>query len=253
MLFLEKLIPSFLIPPGLFFILLFIMLFLLKKLKVLLILHILLLFLIYSTSISIVADTLIGSLEKRYPPLRENIAPNGDVYIVLGGGIIENNSDTQNGATLSAESLKRLFFAYSLYKRTPHPIIVTGGKSYIKKGTFSEGFIAAQYLYDLNVQRSDVIVESKSKNTIENAHYVAQLIKQFGFNSPILITSAYHMPRSVYAFKKQTINVIPAPTDYHTENLKRNILDFIPSIEALNNAYRFMHESLGLIYYRIIL
>jgi uncharacterized SAM-binding protein YcdF (DUF218 family) len=202
-------------------------------------------------SAGVVVDNFMRSLENRIEPSSENTISKGDVYIVLGGGLVENRRDTNYGATLSAESLKRLIFANLLYKENPLPIIVTGGKSRIKKNNFSEGFIMAQYLYDLGVKKADVIVESRSTNTKENAKYTGELLEKFGFRKAILIRSAYHMPRAVYAFKQQNIKVIPAPTDYHTEDIKASFIQFIPTADAMLNTCRVLHEYMGLIYYRI--
>ena len=253
MIFIEKLIPLFLLPPGLFFILLLVQLIFQQSRKFVLFINILLLMLVYIMSAGFIVDIFMGSLENKVPPLSKNNMNIGDVYIVLGGGLIENRRDTNYGATLSAESLKRLIYADLLYKENPLPIIVTGGKSPLKKNNFSEGFIMAQYLYDLGVNRGDVLIESMSTNTIENAKYAGQLIEKFGFKNPILITSAYHMPRAVYAFKQQNIKVIPAPTDYHTEDIRGSFIQFMPSIDAMVNTCRILHEYMGSIYYRIIL
>ena len=253
MIIFEKILPLFLLPPGIFFLTAIIMMIFLKNGRYLFIINCVLLLLIYTMSSGFIVDIFLRSLENRVAPLNETNMSKGDVYVVLGGGLIENKRDTTYGATLANESLKRLIYAYQLYNKNQLPIIVSGGKSQLKKNNFSEGFIMAQYLYDLRIDRTHIIVESKSTNTLENAKYTAQLIKMFGFKNPILITSAYHMSRAIYAFETEDVHVIPAPTDYHTEDLEDNFLKYFPSAHAMLNACRVLHEYMGMIYYRLFL
>ena len=253
MIIFQKILPIFLLPPGIFFLLATIMLIFQKKAKFLFIINCVLILIIYTMSSGFIVDIFMHSLENRVTPLNETNMLRGDAYLVLGGGLIENKRDAKYGATLANESLKRLIYANLLYKENQLPIIVSGGKSQLKKNNFSEGFIMAQYLFDLNVNRKDIIIESKSANTFENAKYTAQIIKKFGFKNPILITSAYHMPRAIYAFEKEGVNVIPAPTDYHTEDVKGTFSQYFPDAHAMLNTYRVLHEYMGLIYYRLFL
>jgi uncharacterized SAM-binding protein YcdF (DUF218 family) len=233
MIIFEKILPLFLLPPRIYFLLSIVMIFFQKKGKLLFTINCVLVLLIYFMSSGFIVDIFLRSLENRVTPLNETNMLRGDAYVVLGGGLIENKRDTKYGATLANESLKRLIYANLLYKENQLPIIVSGGKSQLKKNNFSEGFIMAQYLFDLDVNRKDIIIESKSTNTLENSKYTAQLIKKFGFKNPILITSAYHMPRAIYAFEKKGVNVIPAPTDYHTEDLKGTFSQFFPDAHAM--------------------
>lgn len=253
MILFEKIVPLFFFPPGIFLMLTLLMIIFMKHRKFLIVINLILLLLLYATSSGFIVYKFLRSLENKTSPLDEKKLQNGDVYVVLGGGLIENRRDTKYGATLANESLKRLIYAALLYRENPLPIIVTGGKSPLKKNNFSEGFIMAQYLYDLNVRREDILIESMSTNTIENAKYAGQLIEKFRFKKPILITSAYHMPRAIFAFKQQNIKVIPAPTDYHTEDIRISFIQFIPTVDAMVNTCRLLHEYMGLIYYRIIL
>ena len=67
----------------------------------------------------------------------------------------------------------------------------------------------------LGLDPNTVIFEGNSKDTKENAAKTAELIKPTSDEKWILITSAYHMPRSVGLFRKAGFKVIPFPLDYH--------------------------------------
>lgn len=102
----------------------------------------------------------------------------------------------------------------------------------------------AIYLY----KKSDIITDDKSLNTEENALNTAKILRQKGFVKPILVTSAFHMRRSVLFFKKNNIKVIPYPCDYRV-NINKYITldDFIPNSDAMNNLSITVKEYVGAI------
>jgi len=67
-----------------------------------------------------------------------------------------------------------------------------------------------------------------------------------------LITSAYHIPRSIETFQKVAMNPIPAPADFKIEG-DYNLLDFFPNAQNLKNTDSAFHEYFGILFYRLIL
>jgi hypothetical protein len=66
----------------------------------------------------------------------------------------------------------------------------------------------------------------------------------------ILVTDAYHMLRSERCFRKEGIDVVPAACAYRSFS-KLHGMDLLPSWEAISWNEDILHESLGLLWYRI--
>ena len=101
------------------------------------------------------------------------------------------------------------------------------------------------------VPATRVIRETESRDTFENAGNTQDLLKENGLENCLLVTSAFHMPRSVGLFRKLGLTVLPWPTDYRTTGTAHLGLDVTqPSINAqlMTTALR---EWTGLAFYRL--
>ncbi|MDR3563591.1 MAG: YdcF family protein [Negativicutes bacterium] len=164
---------------------------------------------IYLFSVGLLADPLIHSLESKYSPPAE---PRGDVIIMLGGGATLDTPNIDGQGHLGGSAANRLLTAAQLYYKLGVPIIVSGGKVYETSGAEAE--IARRILVGLGIPDNKILVENASLNTSQNAQFTAAILRQYGFKQPILVTSAFHMPRSVLQFAKAGVAVVPFPTDY---------------------------------------
>jgi uncharacterized SAM-binding protein YcdF (DUF218 family) len=241
LLYIIKFIYSFLLPPGIYIILLLLfgcMMHKKNKLYGKILIAFTLLFYLLSTEL--VGELIIKSLEQRYQPPNH---PNGDVIVMLGGGATSDTPDINGLGQLSGSSANRLLTAVRLYKAIDAPIIVSGGKVFSDSGNEAE--IAKRQLLSLGVPANEILIENKSLNTAQNAQYTKKLLDQFHFHKPILVTSAFHMYRSVKNFAKVGVTVEPYPTDYKTS--KKTVIypgKFVPS--DLSNLRTSLKEYLGL-------
>jgi len=244
--FLKKLLTFCIIPPGIIIILLIVSAFFIKKRWKTL--NIILALVLYSISIEPVKDMFITPLEDAYrvPPMES--LKKYDAYIVLGGGINENAPDLNGEGQLSSESLPRVVDAYRLYKIEKKPIILSGGRVYGKK---SEAQIAKKFLISLGVNERDIIIEENSRDTYENALLVKEILKNKGLNKIILITSAFHMKRSVQLFKKHFSHILPYPTGYRTSRSDYNVLSYMPNGENIAFVAYSIKEYMGIMYYKL--
>jgi uncharacterized SAM-binding protein YcdF (DUF218 family) len=144
--------------------------------------------------------------------------------------------------------MKRTVYAYGLRDYYEVPYLFSGGRVfYYNQETEAE--TAWRFLISLGLPAKRLQLESNSQNTWENARETAKL----GHKRVILVTSAYHMPRSVFCFERNGINVIPAPTDYKCDrNRSYDFLSFLPTMRYLHDSYLALHEYIGLLSYRII-
>ncbi|EAR62952.1 YdcF family protein [Neptuniibacter caesariensis] len=167
--------------------------------------------------------------------------------IVLGGGEDAELSGI-HGSNEFNSGAERLMVLPALMLRNPKlQVIYTGGSGSIFRPGYRGADVAQNWLSEQGLA-GRLIIERDSRNTYQNALYTRELINELGADSQgswLLITSAFHMPRSVGVFRKAGIDVVPYPVDYRVaENrwrpsLNRNMAD-------LNLAVR---EWIGLLAY----
>ncbi len=164
---------------------------------------------LYLLSTSLVAERTLGSLESVYEPPSN---PQGDAIIMLGGGALKDTPDVGGIGTLCSSPSGRLLATVRLYHMLHVPVVLSGGQVYEDSGPEAE--IARRILMDMGVPEKDILVENKSLNTRQNAVFTRPILRDNGIEHPILVTSAFHMDRSVLNFQKEGIEVVPYPTDY---------------------------------------
>ena len=105
----------------------------------------------------------------------------------------------------------------------------------------------------LGIPSEDIKIEEESRNTYENAMYIKKEIENEGVTNIALITSAIHMPRSMYIFKKTLngINIIPIKCDYLTNEKYSFIENFLPNYNNLMNTNSTLWEYVGIVYYKL--
>ncbi|WP_236906082.1 YdcF family protein [Clostridium pasteurianum] len=242
--FIKFLYSTFILPPGIFVLLLIIFSFKLFRYKVnlgkkLLILSIA----FYICTIPIAGNSAIRLLENRY---KVPANPSGDVIIMLGGGSTLDTPNLGFNGHLSGFAANRLLTSIQLYKKLNIPIIVSGGKVYKSTGTESE--ISKNILMSMGVPENKIIVENKSINTEQNVKFTKEILNSNNYKKPILVTSAFHMQRAAMQFKKSNVVVLPFPTDYQTninEDLELN--DFIPSSDSMVKLSLSVKEFIGIL------
>ena len=244
MIYLLKNIASLLLPPGIFFVLLASLIFILwkqnKKIaKALAVVTLV----FYFCSTGLVAESLVRSLESRYIPPSE---VSGDVVIMLGGGATVDTPDVTGKGQLSSHASNRLLTTALLQKKLNVPIILAGGQVYADSG--AEAVIAKRILIGLGIAENKIFIDDKSLNTKQNAENVGKIINEQNFSKPILVTSAFHMERSVLNFHKAGLAVLPYPADYMA-NINGGEFYFakiLPSSGALDGTVIVCREWLGI-------
>ncbi|HBE76948.1 MAG TPA: YdcF family protein [Firmicutes bacterium] len=246
MLYLIKFIYiTFILPPGIF-ILLFLLLsgwLLVRKQRIIAGVLLGITILLYAGSSFVFSDLLIHALEYRYRPAKKI---QGDVIVVLGGGATLDSPNLHSKGHLSGAAANRLLTAIQLNRELKIPILFSGGKVYQNTGREAE--IAKSILKDVGIADDQIMVENRSLNTTENAVYTKIILDRFHFRQPILVTSAFHMPRAQKQFEKAGVLVLPYPTDYHTNTyLKFAVNNLFPSADALENFSLALKEYIGLL------
>ena len=194
----------------------------------------------------IVASKLILSLEQQYPQKHLSEIEKHDAIIVLGGGLripIKPALYTQIGF-----GSDRYWHAARLFKAgKAKQIILIGGNVYKQAGYKGEAFYASELLQQWGVPASAIAIETSSRNTEQNFNNTANYFNTKGIKSVILITSAYHMPRSLNIFKQLQIKVTPASADVLIrQQSSPQIFKYLPSTGALTLTTIAAHEYYGM-------
>jgi len=176
--------------------------------------------------------------------------PAGDVIIMLGGSVDSRSPDLSGVGVPGPTTMERLVTAARLQRRLGIPIVVSGGTVF--KGSGSIAHIARRFLIDLGIAPEDVIIEDQSRDTYENALYSKQICIQRGFGKPLMVTSAYHIKRAMLSFDKVGLEVTPYPCSFSTWPSKSYPwYGLLPSAGSLYTSSAGLHEMLGLIFYRL--
>ncbi len=179
----------------------------------------------FLAGISPLANALILPLEERFPA-RTAASIKGPVAgIILLGGAEDGWVSVGRGALAVNEAAERITETARLALAFPQAkIVVTGGvASLINKDAVGTHEIA-NFFEDLGVARDRLIAEIKSRNTHENATLTLPLIDLKPGDTWLLVTSAFHMPRSVGVFRKAGLDVVAYPVDFRvrgSEDLTR--------------------------------
>jgi len=169
--------------------------------------------------------------------------------IVLGGAIDAPSSPMISRDIPLNSNAERMTRTVELAKHYPHlPIIFTGDSSALRGSYQSEAQLAAQFFQDQGIKNERIIVEARSRNTLENARYCSYLISS---RRPwVIVTSAYHMHRSLQVFRRYHLNVVPLSVDFRSP-ADLEWLDF--SFEQGYSRWKLvLHERVGEFVYRYV-
>lgn len=181
-----------------------------------------------------------------------------DVGIILTGGMILNKESTPT-EIFTDKSADRFIQPLRLYKAGKlKKILISGGNTdltIIRKDVINETLKVAQLLEELGVKKEDILLETKARNTRENALYSIEILKknpQLG-NRYALFSSAFHLRRAEGCFEKAGMKVTPYGTTYYAKARSFTINNLIlPGEENMNISYHFIHEIMGYVVYKIM-
>lgn len=198
-------------------------------------------------SLPLVGTALMGSLEERAGAWSPDVA-GAQAIVVLGSGLIRPVAD-YGGETATDRTLIRLRRGAQLARDTQLPVLVSGGRpqhAENSEAAVMAAILAREFAVPVRWQ------EEASLDTVGNARYSAEILRQAGVARIVLVTQAFHMPRARMLFEAQGLQVIPAPAHFVSRNggaFELNSL--LPQAGALHNSYYALHEWLGLLWLRM--
>ncbi|MDB5240443.1 MAG: YdcF family protein [Spirosoma sp.] len=180
----------------------------------------------------------------------QRVADSGvSIAVLLTGGMVNTSKEVSAGRFLLGHEADRAGQALYLYKTgVIQKILISGGPGdlpFQQKPVRDEGRMTARFLIVAGVHPADIVLESKSRNTHENALFSARMLHdRFHTNRCLLVTSASHMRRAVACFKKERVQVTPFPGNFMSS--RRSFWSFEPGEYVLPHEQTFA-ESYGLV------
>ncbi|PIW28603.1 MAG: YdcF family protein [Rhodospirillales bacterium CG15_BIG_FIL_POST_REV_8_21_14_020_66_15] len=170
---------------------------------------------LWAVTVVPLGEMMIRDLEERFP--QQTALPETIGGIIVLGGSIDPLLTRARGQIAVDGSVERLLFFAMLGDARPGvPLVFTGGSGHLFDQEAKEGHYFEDLAKLLGIDMSRVIVETQSRNTMENAARSKALVTLDPARPWVLITSARHMPRAVGVFRNEGWPVIPYPVDYVT-------------------------------------
>ncbi|WLE98243.1 MAG: YdcF family protein [Candidatus Electrothrix communis] len=240
---LTKLLPLFVYPLGMaiiFFLVAFLLLWMRRKRGAGL-LMLISVALLWASSTQVAAEFVLHSLERRYPPLSLEEIPTADAIVLLGG--VTRGRVPGTGLTDLGGGADRIIHAARLFKAGKAPLLILSGGN--EPGYRSEAEDMADILQLMDIPADSILLETKSRNTQQNAMYSQQILHQQGVKKILLVTSATHMRRAEALFSRIGVSVLPAATDYQLVERVPSFLDWLPQAGVLEMTTKGIKEYLG--------
>ena len=194
-----------------------------------------------------IGDWLLYPLETKYPhnPKLEDV----DGIIILGGSEDAVHTKVWNQVAVGGAAERNLAFMMLARQHPEAKLVFTGGVGSMLQPDYKQADVAKRLFEEQGMDVSQVIFERESRNTWENALLSKELVRPESGTNWVLITTAWHMPRSMGIFCKVGWEVIPYPVDFYTrpDNLLRVNLGFADNLNGLIIATK---EWIGLMVYR---
>src|SRR5882757_7783174 len=199
--------------------------------------------------LSPLGSLLLYPLEQRFPPWdAARGAPDG---IIVLGASIEAELSAAHGTPVVRNAPDRIVTAAALARRYPNArVVFSGGSPNLISNDAREADFAGQVFEGLGIAKSRLIMERRSRNTLENAEFSKALVAPKPGERWLLVTSAYHMPRSVGLFRKAGFPVEAYPVDWRVGGRDGLFTFSNLAVEGLWRSDTGIREWMGLIAYR---
>ena len=209
----------------------------------------------------VMSDALLRQLEDQAAALTPKSIPKADAVLVLGGGI--RPAPTEGLGVEVNEAGDRLLCGVRLWQQGTAPVLITSGARVSFKPNdpiAPEAVLSQQLAQELGVPASAVLLNDQARTTAEEAQRINQVAAEQGWKQLILVTSAFHMPRALASFRRQSdLKIIPVACDYRLEPQSKDqrfswselLIKVMPNSDSLKQTTQVLKEHLGLLVYKL--
>lgn len=190
---------------------------------------------------------MLSPLEDRFarPAAPERV----DGIVVLGGGFEGAINLARGGYELNSGG-DRFVETAVLARRHPEArVVVSGGSGAMMLDGEGDADTAPRLLEALGVARERLVLENRSRNTDENARFTREMVQPKPGETWLLVTSAFHMPRSMALFRKADFPVLPWPVDYRTSGREGIGVMRDNPVDSIQTTTLAVREWIGLVAY----
>ncbi|WP_284399631.1 YdcF family protein [Dyella lipolytica] len=170
-----------------------------------------------------------------------------NAIVLLGAGTTRVTATNQVEPTIFADG--RILEAYALYRSCRQAerdckLVVSGGDAF--RNGVPEAVAYATVLQAIGVDRSDLLLESRSMNTWQNAQFVKPMLDTYAPQRVVLVSSALHLHRAQLYFAHFGIDAIPVRGDYADVRLS-----WLPNAWNVRLTDVALHEYVGVLTYHL--
>ncbi|QOY85086.1 YdcF family protein [Paludibaculum fermentans] len=202
------------------------------------------------SSLGVVGDRLLVALEDSYPPVSIANCPAADAIVVLGGMV---RQEAPAGALEWNDSADRFERGIELFQAGKAPVIAFTAARIAWRPEVTEGELLRGEALRRGLTAEQVAVTSdRVENTAGEARAIKSMMGQRGWRHVILVTSAFHMRRSMQLMRSAGVECTPFPSDYQARRLAPpEAADFLPQAESLAKTERVLREWFGILFYAV--
>ncbi len=202
---------------------------------------------LYASSIPMTNAWMAQWLERDRSPDPATL-DTAEAIVVLAFGAYYGPSEYGETTSNPGETA-RLRYAAFLHGKTGLPVAVIGGDR------LKTGQIGADRMAQVLMREFKVPVryrDGRSLHTFDNARYTREVLAKDNIDRILLVTHAWHMPRSKRAFERAGFSVIAAPTQFYASDpLEQGFLAWIPTAKAMERNHWYLHEMAGLLWFNL--
>jgi uncharacterized SAM-binding protein YcdF (DUF218 family) len=194
-------------------------------------------------------NILILPLEQRFPAWQQGAGRPPDGVVVLGG-VFDTLVSQARGEVALTDAAERMTAVAELARAYPNArIVFSGGSGRLLLHGALESDLAVRLFASLGIQASRVQVDDRARDTLENAVFSKAIAAPKPGERWLVVTSAYHMPRSIGAFRRAGFAVEAYPVDWRTRGSVDVTRPFDALADGLKRSDTAVREWVGLVTY----
>lgn len=201
---------------------------------------------LYVFSIAPVSNALLRHAERS----ASRTMRSGVTYdaVILLGGVVSHAATATWGEPCYNDNVERLLVTFDLLRTgRARNVVISGGRSN-PSDPVVEAEVLGKQLEDWGIEPSRVILESRARNTHENATESKRIAEEHGFKTLLMVTSARHVERALESFRKAGLDADTLPVDYRSSG--RSSASLLPRSDELDASVHTLREIFGRWVYR---